>query len=72
MLEYHDGPSITIEDSEEWAIYTAYVDCLSIAHEFPELSITPDEAATIVEQMFDRVREEMYDYMPEWVAEIRR
>lgn len=72
MLEYHDGPSITIEDGHEWAIYTARIDCLSIAHQFPELNITSDEAATIVEQMLDRVTEEMYEYMPDWVADIRR
>lgn len=72
MLIYHDGPSVTIEDGHEWAIYTAKIDTNVILHEFPELDVTPDEAATIVEQMLDRVRDEMYDHMPEWVAEIRR
>lgn len=72
MLVYHDGPTVEIENGNEWAIYTAEVYCMTIAHEFPELDITPDEAATIVEQMLDRVAEEMYEYMEDWVKELRR
>ena len=72
MLTYHDGPSVTIDqDGNEWPFYTARVDCNAIADEFPELRITPDEAATMVEQMLERVVEEMYEYVPDWVRDLR-
>ena len=71
MLTYHEGPSVVLEDGHEWAIFTAKIDTNTIFHEFYDLHITPDEAATIVEQLLDRVADEMYEYMPDWVADIR-
>lgn len=72
MLTYHDGPSVIIdEEGHEWPIYTAKIDTNAIAHEFPELNITPDEAATVIEQVLDRFSDEMTEYMADWIREVR-
>lgn len=72
MVTWHDGPSVVIDEKgREWPIYTAQIDCSVMRHEFYDLGIEPDEAATIVEQMLERVEQEMYEYVPDWVRELR-
>lgn len=71
MFTYFDGPSVVIEDGHEWPIYTAKIDTNAIAHEFPELNITPDEIASVIEEKLDWFGEEMRDMMADWIQEVR-
>lgn len=72
MITWHDGPSVIIDwYDNEWKIYTASIDCFAIANEFPDLHITPDEASEVVEGLLMSIEETMYDYMEDWLKDVR-
>lgn len=71
MLTWFDGPSVVISDGRMWPIITAKFDCSAIHDEFDELGITPEEASELVERLLCRVEEDMYEYMEDWVRDLR-
>ena len=71
MLHWWDSPSVTHEGGKYWPFVIAEFDCIAIAHEFPELRITPEEAHAIAENVLTRVEEEMYENMASYLEEVR-
>lgn len=71
LINWWDSPSVIHEDGKYWPLVMAEFDCNAIAHEFPELHITPDEAHRIVDNVLERVAEEMHEYMENYLGEVR-
>lgn len=72
LIDLFESPSVTISaDGTVWPMLDAHIDAFCVADEFPELRMTPDEVMRIVESVFERVNEELYEYMPDYLSEVR-
>lgn len=76
LIEVRESPSVTIERNHDgtltmWPVMTAYFDTFHIARCFEDLHMTPDEVCEVVNNVLERVNDEMYKYMANYVSEVR-
>ena len=55
----------------QWPIIHAVFDCEEIANSAPELEMTPEEVAKIVDNLLEATEEMFDEYLAEWLEEVR-
>lgn len=76
LIEVRESPSVTIERNHDgtltmWPVIIAKFDTHLISGRFDELHMTPNEVCKVVNNVLERLNEEMMEYMANYVSEVR-
>lgn len=76
LIEVRESPSVTIERNHDgtltmWPVIIAKFDTHLISDRFDELHMTPNEVSKVVNNVLERLNEEMTEYMANYVSEAR-
>lgn len=74
-IEVYESPSVEVSreggQTVYWPVLMARIETMVIAHEFGELGMTPEEVVRIIENVFERVNEELEEHMESYLSEVR-
>ena len=74
-IELFESPSVEISrdggQTTQWPVLMARIETMVIAHEFEELGMTPEEVVHILENVFERLNEELEEHMATYLTEVR-
>lgn len=76
LFESYESPSVSVTHNDDgtttmWPIIMAKFDTFYIAGCFEDLHMTPDEVCKVVNNVLERVNDEMLEYMANYVSEVR-
>ena len=63
-----DGPTL---GGDTWPVFRVDIRCLPMANMFKNLHLTAHETELIVNNMLFDLEDRMYEYMTDWVNEVR-